>query len=146
MIDYLLLIFRILVFPGFTFILLLTLFCDWMERKIEARIQNRVGPMVAGPAGILQPLADFIKLLTKEDIEPRDAKKIIFRYAPLVAFAIMMFAFCFLPIDGASVLSTSGFSGDLIVILSFATIANFLLFLAGGHHAIRMELLAQPEF
>ena len=131
MIDYLLLIFRILVFPGFTFILLLTLFCDWMERKIEARIQNRVGPMVAGPAGILQPLADFIKLLTKEDIEPRDAKKFIFRYAPLAAFAIMVFAFCFLPIDGASVLSTSGFNGDLIVILTFATIANFLLFMAG---------------
>ncbi len=68
MIDFEL-IFRILVFPGFTFLFLLTLFCDWMERKIEARIQNRVGPMVAGPAGILQPLADFIKLLTKEDIE-----------------------------------------------------------------------------
>jgi Ni,Fe-hydrogenase III large subunit len=42
MIDYFLLIFRILVFPGFTFLLLLTLFCDWMERKIEARLQNRV--------------------------------------------------------------------------------------------------------
>src|SRR4030065_306748 len=99
MIDYLLLIFRILVFPGFTFLLLLTLFCDWMERKIEARIQNRVGPMVAGPAGILQPLADLIKLLTKEDIEPRDTKKFVFRFAPLVAFAIMVFAMCFLPID-----------------------------------------------
>jgi NADH-quinone oxidoreductase subunit H len=78
MID-LLLIFRILVFPGFTFILFLTLFCDWVERKLEARIQNRVGPMVAGPGGILQPLADFIKLLTKEDIEPRDTKKLVFR-------------------------------------------------------------------
>jgi NADH-quinone oxidoreductase subunit H len=130
MIDFTL-IFRILVFPGFTFVLLLTLFCDWMERKIEARIQNRVGPMVAGPAGILQPLADFIKLLTKEDIEPRDAKKIVFRFAPLVAFTIMVFAFCFIPVDGASVLSLNGFSGDLIVILAFATVANFLLFLAG---------------
>ncbi|MGE5574706.1 MAG: NADH-quinone oxidoreductase subunit H, partial [Ignavibacteria bacterium] len=131
MIDYLLLIFRILVFPGFTFIVLLTLFCDWVERKIEARIQNRVGPMVAGPAGILQPLADIIKLLSKEDIEPRDAKKFIFRYAPLAAFAIMVFAFCFLPVDGASVLSATGFPGDLIIILVFATIANFLLFMAG---------------
>jgi NADH-quinone oxidoreductase subunit H len=125
------LIFRILVFPGFTFILFLTLFCDWVERKLEARIQNRVGPMVAGPGGILQPLADFIKLLTKEDIEPRDTKKLVFRYAPLVAFSIMMFAMCFLPIDGASVLSSGGFSGDLILILAFATIANFLLFMAG---------------
>ncbi len=134
MIDFEL-IFRILVFPGFTFILFLTLFCDWVERKIEARIQNRVGPMVAGPGGILQPLADFIKLLTKEDIEPRDTKKWVFRFAPLAAFAIMVFAMCFLPIDGASVLSyganIGGFSGDLIIILVFATIANFLLFLAG---------------
>jgi len=134
MIDFVL-IFRILIFPGFTFILFLTLFCDWVERKLEARTQNRVGPMVAGPAGILQPLADFIKLLTKEDIEPRDTKKLVFRFAPLVAFSIMMFAMCFLPIDGASVLSygqtIGGFNGDLIIILAFATIANFLLFLAG---------------
>lgn len=134
MID-LMLIFRILVFPGFTFLFLLTLFCDWVERKIEARIQNRVGPMVAGPAGILQPLADFIKLLAKEDIEPRDAKKLIFKFAPLAAFTIMMFAACFIPIDGKSVLTTGtelgGFNGDLIVILAFATIANFLLFLSG---------------
>jgi NADH-quinone oxidoreductase subunit H len=134
MIDFEL-IFRILVFPGFTFLFLLTLFCDWIERKIEARIQNRVGPMVAGPAGILQPLADFIKLLIKEDIEPRDAKKIIFKFAPLAAFAIMVFAACFIPIDGKSVLTTGetlgGFNGDLIVILTFATIANFLMFLSG---------------
>lgn len=122
---------RILIFPGFTFILLLTLFCDWVERKLEARIQNRVGPLVAGPAGLFQPLADFIKLLTKEEIEPRDAKKIVFKFAPLVAFTIMVFAICFLPIDGASVLSTTGFNGDLIVILTFSTIASFLLFLSG---------------
>src|SRR5512138_3256099 len=128
MLDFML-IFRILVFPGFTFIILLTLFCDWMERKLEARIQNRVGPMVAGPAGILQPLADFIKLLTKEDIEPRDTKKFVFRFAPLAAFDIMIFAICFLPIDGISVIGN--FTGDLVIILVFATIANFLLFLSG---------------
>jgi NADH-quinone oxidoreductase subunit H len=130
MIDFTL-IFRILIFPGFTFIVLLTLFCDWVERKLEARIQNRVGPMVAGPGGILQPLADFLKLLTKEDIVPRDAKKIVFKIAPLLAFSIMVFAVFFLPIDGASVLSTSGFNGDLIVVMALVTVANFLLFLSG---------------
>ena len=130
MIDLMLLIFRILVFPGFTFILFLTLFCDWVERKLEARIQNRVGPLVAGPAGILQPLADFIKLLTKEDIQPKNAKQFVFKFAPLAAFAMMVFAMCFLPIDGSNVLST-GFNGDLILILTFATIANLILFLAG---------------
>jgi NADH-quinone oxidoreductase subunit H len=102
-----------------------------MERKIEARLQNRVGPMVAGPGGILQPLADFIKLLTKEDIEPRDVKRTVFQFAPLLSFTVMVFAICFLPIDGASVLSTTGFNGDLIVILSLSTIASFLLFLSG---------------
>lgn len=125
------LILRILIFPGFTFILLLTLFCDWVERKIEARLQNRVGPMVAGPAGLFQPLADFIKLLTKEEIEPRDAKQTVFKFAPLAAFAMMVFAMCFLPIDGGSVISAGGFNGDLIVILTFSTIASFLLFLSG---------------
>ncbi|HYA78458.1 MAG TPA: complex I subunit 1 family protein [Verrucomicrobiae bacterium] len=130
MIDFELIL-RILIFPGFTFILILTLFCDWMERKIEARLQNRVGPMVAGPGGIFQPLADFIKLLTKEDIEPRDVKRTVFQFAPLLSFTVMVFAICFLPVDGASVLSTTGFNGDLIVILSLSTIASFLLFLSG---------------
>jgi NADH-quinone oxidoreductase subunit H len=87
--------------------------------------------MVAGPGGIFQPLADFIKLLTKEDIEPRGVKKTVFQFAPLLAFTVMVFAICFLPIDGASVLSTTGFNGDLILILTFSTIASFLLFLSG---------------
>jgi NADH-quinone oxidoreductase subunit H len=87
--------------------------------------------MVAGPAGVLQPFADFIKLLTKEDIEPREAKRTVFTFAPLIAFTIMVFAMCFLPVDGSSVISSTGFNGDLIVILAFVTIANFLLFLSG---------------
>jgi NADH-quinone oxidoreductase subunit H len=87
--------------------------------------------MVAGPGGIFQPFADFIKLLTKEDIEPREAKRAVFTFAPLIAFTIMVFAMCFLPVDGSSVISSTGFNGDLIVVLAFVTIANFLLFLSG---------------
>jgi NADH-quinone oxidoreductase subunit H len=125
------LIFRVLVFPGFTFILFFTLFCDWVERKVEARMQNRVGPAVAGPAGILQPLADFVKLLTKEDIVPRDAKKLVFKFAPIISFSFMVFALCFLPIDGASAIPGAGFAGDLVFIMALVTVANFLLFLSG---------------
>ncbi|RJS84536.1 NADH-quinone oxidoreductase subunit H, partial [Candidatus Bathyarchaeota archaeon] len=55
------LLFRILIFPGFLFLLAVTLFCDWFERKVMARMQNRVGPAYTGPFGILQPLADYIK-------------------------------------------------------------------------------------
>ena len=125
MIDYLLLIFRVLVFPGFTFILLFTMFCDWVERKIEARMQNRIGPRFTGPAGILQPIADFIKLLTKEEIDPYELRRTVYRLAPILAFSVMVFALCFLPVDGASVIPGVSFAGDLIVILTFSTIAKF---------------------
>jgi len=127
----LLFLFRVLVFPGFTFVLFFTLFCDWVERKIEARIQNRVGPSVAGRGGILQPLADFMKLLTKEDIVPHDAKRFIFRVTPILSFSILVFAMSFMPIDGSSAVLNAGFAGDLIFIMALVTIANFLLFLSG---------------
>jgi NADH-quinone oxidoreductase subunit H len=131
MIDYLLLIFRVLVFPGFTFILFFTMFCDWVERKMEARMQNRMGPSFTGPSGILQPLADFIKLLTKEEITPCDSKRTVFRFAPIFALSVLVFAMCFLPVDGSSVIPNVGFSGDLIFVMALVSVANFLLFLSG---------------
>jgi NADH-quinone oxidoreductase subunit H len=123
--------FSVLVFPGFTFILFFTLFCDWVERKVEARMQNRVGPAVAGPGGILQPLADFMKLLTKEDIVPLNAKQILFKATPILSFSMLVFAVSLLPIDGSSAIPNSSFAGDLIFIMALVTIANFLLFLSG---------------
>jgi NADH-quinone oxidoreductase subunit H len=123
--------FRVLVFPGFTFLFFFTMFCDWIERKIEARMQNRMGPTFTGPGGILQPFADVVKLLTKEDIVPSGAKKIVFRFAPILSFSLIIFALSFLPVDGAAVIPNSSFSGDLIFIMALITMANFFLFLAG---------------
>jgi len=123
--------FRVLVFPGFTFLFFFTMFCDWIERKIEARMQNRTGPKFTGPAGILQPFADVVKLLTKEDIIPRAAKKTVFRLAPILSFSLVVFAMSFLPIDGAAIIPNSSFSGDLIFIMALITLANFFLFLSG---------------
>ncbi len=131
MIDYLLLIFRVLVFPGFTFILFFTLFCDWIERKFEARMQNRMGPTFTGPHGILQPLADFVKMLTKEEITPCETKHNVYRFAPILALSVLIFALCFLPIDGSSVIPGVSFEGDLIFVMALVSVANFLLFLAG---------------
>ena len=124
-------IFRVLIFPGFTFIFLLMMLCDWGERKIEARMQNRIGPLYTGPEGILQPFADFIKLLTKEDVVPRSTKSVVFRFAPVLPFSIFMFALFFLPVDGANVILNSSFEGDLILVLALVTVANFFLFLSG---------------
>jgi NADH-quinone oxidoreductase subunit H len=66
----------------------------WMERKVVARIQDRIGPNRAGPFGILQALADTIKMLTKEDITPTGADRLAYNIAPgLVAIsAILVFA------------------------------------------------------
>jgi NADH-quinone oxidoreductase subunit H len=125
------LIIRALIFPGFTFVTLLTFFCDWVERKIEAKMQNRIGPTYAGPAGILQPFADFVKLLAKEDIVPRSTNNVLFRLAPILSFSVFVSAFFFLPIDGPNVILNSSFEGDLIFVLALVTIANFFLFLSG---------------
>ena len=125
------LVFRALIFPGFIFITLLTFFCDWVERKVEAKMQNRIGPTYTGPAGILQPFADFIKLLTKEDIVPRNTKGILFKLAPILSFSVFVFALFFLPIDGANVILNSSFEGDLIFVLALMTVANLFLFLSG---------------
>jgi NADH-quinone oxidoreductase subunit H len=123
--------FRVLVFPGFSFILLLTMFCDWFERKIEARMQNRIGPTYTGPAGLFQPFADFVKLLIKENVVPDSARKTAFRLMPILSFTLFISAFFFLPIDGSNVIPQLSFQGDLILVLALVTIANFILFLSG---------------
>jgi NADH-quinone oxidoreductase subunit H len=72
-----------------------------------------------------------MKLLTKEDIVPNDARRFIFRTAPILSFSILVFAMSFMPIDGSSAVLNAGFPGDLIFIMALVTIANFLLFLSG---------------
>jgi NADH-quinone oxidoreductase subunit H len=69
----------------FVVLVLLTLFNIWLERRVVARMQHRVGPNVHGPFGLLQSLADGVKLALKEDIIPKAADKIVFFIAPVIA-------------------------------------------------------------
>lgn len=66
----------------------------WAERKLLGRVQNRPGPNRTGPFGLLQPVADGIKMLTKEDIVPQDCDRVLHFLAPvvMVAFSILTFA------------------------------------------------------
>lgn len=127
--------FRVLVFPGFLFLLVFTLFCDWFERKIMARMQNRMGPSYTGPLGILQPFADYVKLLTKEDIAPEHSARFMFVLVPILSFSLFMFSIFYFPIDGANIFQNTGFEGDLLVVLTLVTFAHFALFLSGWSSA-----------
>jgi NADH-quinone oxidoreductase subunit H len=69
----------------------------WAERKVSARIQSRIGPNRVGKFGLLQSIADGVKLITKEDLAPRDADQAMFRLAPYLAFAPVFAAFLALP-------------------------------------------------
>jgi len=72
-------------------IILTTLaYLQWVERKVIAHIQVRVGPSRVGPHGLLQPVADVIKLLTKEDLVPAQAQKFLYVLAPFLAVALAM--------------------------------------------------------
>ena len=68
------------------------------ERRISAGIQNRIGPNRVGPQGMLQPLADVLKLMFKEEITPRFADRVLYRLGPFLAFAPATMAFAAIPV------------------------------------------------
>ena len=78
-------------------VLLFAMFAIWWERKVAGHIQSRLGPNRVGPIGLLQSLADGIKLILKEDLIPKDADRLLFRLAPYLAFAPAFAAFLALP-------------------------------------------------
>ena len=80
-----------------SFVLVLDIALVWVERKVVARFQDRIGPNRLGPYGIIQPLADIIKLLIKEDITPAGADRIVFNIAPIMALATVLLLWAVIP-------------------------------------------------
>lgn len=116
-------LFQILIFPGFVFLSVISLVFEYVDRKLYARLQNRVGPPW------YQPLADILKLLTKETVIPREADTRLFEAIPMFAFAATAASFLYVPIWSAR--SLQPFDGDLIVVMYFLTIPTLTFFLAG---------------
>ncbi len=81
----------------FAFLLLTTIFMIWFERRVIGRMQNRPGPNRAGPFGLLQPIADALKLPLKEDIVPTGVDKLVFVVAPMLTAAPAFIGFAIIP-------------------------------------------------
>ena len=81
----------------FVVLVVLTLFNIWWERRVVARMQHRIGPNVHGPFGLLQSLADGVKLALKEDIIPKAADKVVFVLAPVITVVPAFITFSVIP-------------------------------------------------
>lgn len=81
------------------FAMVLDIFLVWVERKVVARFQDRIGPNRIGPFGLVQPFADIIKLVIKEDITPAGADKVIFNIAPVLAAMSVIALWAILPLS-----------------------------------------------
>jgi len=132
-------VFSIVVFPGAIFIVFYALYCNWLSRKTVARLQNRRGPMHTGYAGMLQPFADIVKLLAKEDITPGAANKTLFSAAPVAIFTLALAAVFLIPIQSITSLYSytpiASFEGDLIIVLLIFSLIVLSVFLAGWSSA-----------
>ncbi|MET0907863.1 MAG: NADH-quinone oxidoreductase subunit H, partial [Ilumatobacteraceae bacterium] len=95
-----LVIIAIKVLVIFAVALVATMFMVWFERKIIAGMQNRIGPNKAGPFGILQTLADGMKLIFKEDFLPDRADRFVYRLAPFLAFVPAFLVWSVIPLGG----------------------------------------------
>jgi len=118
-------LFHILIFPGLLFLFIFGFFAEYVDRKLYARFQNRIGPPW------FQPLADFIKLISKQEIIPEEADSNVFKLMPLLALAASSAAILYIPILGER--SVFSFNGDVIVVLYLLTVPTFAYFLGGWY-------------
>jgi len=129
----------ILLFPGLLFLLSLAFFSEWVDRKVVAKLQNRVGPQYTGPWGILQPFADFVKLLSKEDITPVAVDRLMFSLAPILILSLSLMPLFLIPIADCSALVW--FEGDLIFIMFVMTLRIIIIFMGAWSSTNRFSTI-----
>lgn len=121
----------------------------WGERKVAARIQNRMGPMMTGPGflnryywtgGLLQSLADGIKLILKEDIIPKNADKWVFISAPVVVFAATMMNYAVVPF-GEKLTVLKEFNVGLLYVMAVGAYTTISILMAGWGSNNKYSLL-----
>jgi NADH-quinone oxidoreductase subunit H len=121
------------IFPG------IVAYMVWLERKVAARFQDRIGPNRVGPLGLLQPIADAIKLVTKEDLVPRDADRIVHLAAPVLVIISAFLVMAVIPfaVNMAPVNLPSG----MVYLVAVSSISPLGIFLAGWSSRNKYSLL-----
>jgi len=122
-----------LLFPSGLFVLILGLAYEWVDRKLVARLQNRVGPRW------FQPFADVVKLLSKEEVVPAGVDRLLFIGLPVVALAGALTAVLYVPIAGF--LPAHSFQGDLIVTIYLLSLLTMCIGLAGANSKDRYSVI-----
>ncbi len=123
----------LLIFPGGLFLIMAGLAYEYLDRKLVARFQNRIGPRW------FQPLADLLKLLSKEEITPLGVQRGLFYLLPLFALASALTAALYVPMAG--LLPAYAFQGDLIVTIYLLSVLTLSMGLAGACTVDRFALV-----
>ncbi len=121
------------------FVLTLVMGFIWIERRGMGRMQARLGPNRAGPFGLLQPVADAIKVLLKEDIVPTNADKIVHWLAPVVAFAPALMIFAVVPFQDGALLADLNIG--ILYVVAISSISMLGVFMAGWGSSNKYSLL-----
>jgi len=132
----------------FVFLLVGVLMTIWMLRKVMADMQDRIGPNRAGPYGLLQSVADGIKLFFKEDLLPETADRRVFRLAPYLAAVPAFLTFAVVPIGGTvklfghrTILQLADPPVGILLVLALSSIAVYGVMLAGWASGSKYPLL-----
>ncbi len=123
-----------------TLVALWVAYATYLERKISAFMQARLGPMRVGPWGLLQPIADGIKLLVKEDFIPENADRWIFFFAPYIAVASAFIVFSVIPF-GPDWAVIADVNIGLLLVLAVSSVGVLALILAGWSSNSKYALL-----
>jgi NADH-quinone oxidoreductase subunit H len=132
----------------FVFFLLMIAYLTWLERKLLGHFQVRLGPMRVGPHGLLQPIADGIKLLFKEEVTPAKVNKFIYNLAPLLTFIPALIIMAVIPfgdqirIFGQSIhLVISDFNMGILYVFAVTSLGVYGIVLAGWSSNNKYSLL-----
>lgn len=110
-------------------LLLSVAYLTYAERRVIGLMQMRKGPNIVGPFGLLQPIADAVKLMFKETIVPKPADKIIFYLAPVITFVLALIGWAVIPFDKGLVLAD--INVGVLYVLAISSLGVYGIIMAG---------------